>query len=226
MDALKHVTGLAELIRILILRGEMASGELLNEVLLVERFRTGRSTVREALRLLEGRGLLVANHSGGMRVIALDSDELAEAIEVSAALEALSAAEAARRSRHSRLATRTLRRLPGLIDAVEVATAHDRVEEALFADRTFHLAVSALAGNRPCHATLDHLWDRILVARLQSRPSHPRPASASRDHHELIASIAGGDGDEASETARRHALAEHATAAEPAGAASWSVPAT
>lgn len=42
-----RVSGLAELVRILILRGGIAPGEMLVEVLLAERFRTSRSTLRE-----------------------------------------------------------------------------------------------------------------------------------------------------------------------------------
>lgn len=77
-ESLNRVSGLAELIRIVILQGGIAPGELLIEVMLAERFHTSQSTLREALRLLEGRGLLVANESGGMRVVELGPDELAD----------------------------------------------------------------------------------------------------------------------------------------------------
>src|SRR3954469_10681440 len=104
-----RVSGLAEPVRMLLLRGEVAPGERIPEVQRSERFRVARSTLREALRTLEGEGLLVANASGGMRVIALDAEAVGGLLEVRAALEALSAGLAARRVREGGLGVRTVR---------------------------------------------------------------------------------------------------------------------
>src|SRR5687767_1120622 len=109
--SMSRVSGLAELVRIRILRGELAPGERLIEVLLAESLRTSRSTLREALRLLEGRGLLVAGDGGGMRVVAFGRDELRQTLQVRAALEALGAAEAADRRRRGDVGDEALARV-------------------------------------------------------------------------------------------------------------------
>ena len=192
---MSRVSGLAELIRIQILQGEFAPGERLIEVTLAESLRTSRSMLREALRLLEGRGLLVAGDGGGMRVVAPDRDELAQTLRVRAALEALSAGEAAERRRQGELGDAALERVAALVDAAEAD---------VFADRTLHLALDGLAANRPGHVALDHLWDRVVVGSIRWRP--PSSALATRDHRALLAAIAEGDAEEAAALARRHAL--------------------
>ena len=200
---MSRVSGVAELVRLQILRGRIRPGERVNEVLLVEQLRTRRASLREALRLLEGRGLLVATESGGMQVIEVDGDGLAEALEVRAALEALSAGLAAGRSRRGQLSAGALRSASQLADA----PADDRrPAAALFADRRFHLAVDALAGNRPGHVALDHLWDRIMVGGLCSGSWPLSDATAAHDHRELLLAIASGDADHASAIAYRHAV--------------------
>jgi DNA-binding GntR family transcriptional regulator len=189
---MSRVSGLAERVRLMVLRGDVRAGERMVELHLAEAFRVGRSTVREVLRQLAGDGLLVANESGGMRVVSLDADELAETLQVRAALEALSAGLAAGRVRDGDLDAGAVRALGRLADTAD-----------LLADRAFHRALDALAANRPAHHALARLWDRLLVA----APDLPVTAQAAREHHELLAAIAAGDEDEATALARRHVLA-------------------
>jgi DNA-binding GntR family transcriptional regulator len=190
-------SGVAERIRTRILRGEIGAGERLVEIRLAETLRTSRSTLREALRLLEGRGLVVANEAGGMRVVSLEDHELEGALRVRAALEAHAAGEAAERMRRGGLTPEALDRPSSLAD-----THRDDPDAAVFADRTFHLAVDALAGNRAGHVVLDHLWDRIVVGALRAGWT-----ARDQDHHDLIAAIAAGDPEHAASIAHRHAHA-------------------
>jgi hypothetical protein len=97
------VSGLVELVRLMILRGEVPAGGRMVELLLAERFGTSLAMVREALRQLEGDGRLIANADGGMRVVELREDALIAALQVRAALEELSAGLAAERLRDGRV---------------------------------------------------------------------------------------------------------------------------
>jgi DNA-binding GntR family transcriptional regulator len=204
---MSRVSGLVERVRLMVLRGEVHAGDRMVEVHLAETLRTSRGTVREVLRRLEGDGLLVANHSGGMRVVSLDAEDLAATQLGRAALEALSAGLAAERVRDGRLAPGALRDLDGLADAAEAATHAPAEPAAVLADRRFHRAVDALAANRPCHDALDRLWDRIVVAAWQSVARAERVAVADREHRDLLAAIAGGAPQDAADIARRHVLA-------------------
>lgn len=197
---MSRVSGMVERVRLMVLRGELPAGARVVEVHLAERFDLGRSTLREVLRHLAGNGLLVANESGGMRVVRLDGEELAHTLQVRAALEALSAGLAAERVGRGEVSADALR---------GAVTAGGRSpEEALHADRRFHRAVDVLSGNRACQDALDRLWDRLVVATLRAPAGH-----ADADHRELVAAIAAGDAEEASAIARRHVLTTTPSAA-------------
>src|SRR4051794_35883276 len=98
---MNRVSGVVEQLRLMLLRGEVAAGELLMEPELKERLRVGRFMLREAMRKLEGEGLLVAG-GGAMRAVSLDGDDLTATLQVRATLEALSAGLAAERVRLAR----------------------------------------------------------------------------------------------------------------------------
>ena len=185
---MSQVSGVAELVRLVVLQGEVRPGERLIEVHLAARFGVSRTTLREALRRLEGEGLLLSDESGGMHVIGLDEEELAATLEVRAALEALAAGLAAQRVRDGQATDAELRELEALADAAP----------GLEADRHFHRAVAALAGNGPCRHALDHVWDRLVLA--------DRPARTSGGHQALLEPLLAGDADGAEARARRHVL--------------------
>jgi DNA-binding GntR family transcriptional regulator len=181
-----RVTGVAELVRVGVLRGDLAAGELLVEPKLAERLRVGRATLREALRLLEGRGLLVS-HDGSLYVPDMDEPALVATLQARSVLEALSAGLAAERVRDGRAGD--------ALGRLEVLAASE-------ADRAFHRAVDDLGDNAACRDALDGIWDRLLLAEAQG-VVRLRPG----DHAELTAAIAAGDAPDASELARRHVLA-------------------
>ena len=207
LSRMSRVSGLVELVRLMILRGEVPAGGRMVELLLAERFRTSRATVREALRQLEGDGLLIANADGGMRVVGLTEDDLIDALRVRAALEELSAGLAAERVGDGRAPADALRRLGALADAADAAARSGAAEAAVLADRNLHLALDAVAANEPCHGALVRIWDRIVVATLQTAARARPSASADRDHRQILAALAAGDANEASTHARRHVLA-------------------
>ena len=167
----------------MILSGEIRPGERVFEVPVARRLAVPRSALREALRRLEGEGLLVADDAGGMRVIELDERELAATLELRAALEGLSAGLAARAVKEGR-EPRDLETLAGVSD------------RSLVADRHFHRAIAALSGNQPLRDALNHVWDRLVIA--------GRETGSPEEHRELAAAIASGDEDRAAGEMHRH----------------------
>jgi DNA-binding GntR family transcriptional regulator len=187
----------------MILGGEIGLGGRMVEVQLAESLHVGRATVREALRRLEGEGLLVADDSGGMRLIRLDQPQLVATLHVRAALEALSASLAAGRVKEGRTTPTELREL----DVLAQATRLEAREAAVLADRHFHRAIAALGANQPCRDALNHVWDRLVLATVHAVAGSEQLAVVDREHRELLGAIAAGDEDEASALARRHVLA-------------------
>lgn len=90
-----HPLGLAEQIADLcgemILDGRIAAGERLPEALIVERFRLSRASFREALRLLERRGLVEFEPRRGARARPVALRDIADLFDVRIALACLAA---------------------------------------------------------------------------------------------------------------------------------------
>jgi DNA-binding GntR family transcriptional regulator len=200
---MSRVSGTAEQVRLKVLRGDVAPGERVVELQLAESLRVPRPTLREALRQLEGRGLLTADYSGGMHVVALDEAEFEETLQTRAALETFTARTAAERRGRGEIGAQELSRGSRFAGAAPARGP----EAAARAERAFHLAVAALAGNGACRRALDRLFDRLLLAALQSEPWSRRLTSGAGDHRRLLDAIAEGDPEGAEAIARHHALA-------------------
>lgn len=191
---MSRVSGVTELVRVMVLRGDFGYGGRLVEFQIAERLKVRRMTLREALRRLEGQGLLVADRSGGMRVVAVGPAELAATLQLRAPLEALSAGLAAKAVRDGEAADSALRELELLAEA----------GEGVLADAHFHRAVAGLHGNGPCRDALGRAWDRIVLAAAHRvGGTAPDPA----EHREILAAIHDGDESAAAALAERDALA-------------------
>jgi GntR family transcriptional regulator, vanillate catabolism transcriptional regulator len=84
-------------LRDLILKGELAPGERLSELVIVERLGVSRTPVRAALIRLEEEGLVEAVLSGGFIVKAFSERDIYDSIELRGTLEGLAARLAAER---------------------------------------------------------------------------------------------------------------------------------
>src|SRR3954468_10541006 len=84
-------TSLGKLVRdemlALILRGDLAPGQRINEPDVAARLRVSRVPVREALRELESSGLVEARKHAGVFVRILDGKEVADLYELRAVLD-------------------------------------------------------------------------------------------------------------------------------------------
>jgi len=192
---MSRVSGVTELVRVMILRGDFGYGGRLVEFKIAERLGVRRTTLREALRRLEGEGLLIADASGGMRVVEIGEAELEATLALRAPLEALSTGLAAAAVRDGDAADSTLRTLETLASAPG---------DAVLADAHFHRAIAALHANQPCRDALDRVWDRIVLAAAH-RVSATRAGTAG--HRQILAAVTAGDQATASALARDHALA-------------------
>jgi DNA-binding GntR family transcriptional regulator len=200
---MSRVSGVAERVRVMILSGELGLGEPIVDERLRERLGVGRGVLREALRRLEGEGLLVSSHSGAMRVVEIDRDGVRETVQARAALETLSAGLAARRFRDGAVAVGALRTLQTLADAADGAARSETAVAAAMADRNFHRAVDALGANRSGQRALAAIWDRLILAEVHRLGGTPRVSS---HHGPLLDVITAGNEAEAADAARRHVL--------------------
>ncbi|MDF2990024.1 MAG: transcriptional regulator [Microbacterium sp.] len=190
--------------------GEWALGaKLPGETTLAPQLGVGRSTVREAIRQLAGRGVLDSRQGSGVYVTALDAAEdwervvrradIVTVLEARTAIEVEAAALAARRRTSADL--RAIRR------ALTARTAPGQsIEEHVDADMRLHRAIVVAAHNEVLTEMFDGFVARVrraMVDMLRLRPVADH-AGDHAAHADMVTAIADRRADIAARATRAH----------------------
>jgi DNA-binding GntR family transcriptional regulator len=170
----------------------------LSERLLAAELGVSRTPLREALRRMEGEGMLARLPGGLLSVRRIGVEEFLEVLQMRRLLEGEAAAAAAGKVSAARLAA-----LRDRLHALQSAPAPDEAER-LAIDLDLHAAILAAAANATMARILADLRRRML---LFARPREPDPARLGADHLAIIDALARGDAD-----AARQAMAAHVDA--------------
>ena len=196
-----------DVLRELLLRGELAPGDRLKEEELAALAGASRTPVREALHRLEAEGL-VRRTPGGAVVSDWGDEDLDELMEVRAVLEGFGARLAA-----ARIAPAGLERLAALADEMEQladGTDRDRLDQIAKRNNEFHRVLLEASGS----ARVQSLLAQVVQVPLVHRTFHRYGAAALRrslaHHHELVAALRAGDGTWAELVMRTHVAAARA----------------
>ncbi len=178
---------------------------------LTQLYSVGRSSVREALRVLESTGVLEPNGKGGFAVaayenplgrslevlLALREADLRELFDVRRILEVELAALAA--------ASRTKEHLARMAAAIdEMVEGVGDGERYIDADIRFHLTIAEATGNRVAQHTMLAIRE-LLRGALLTIYQIPRSAEQSiDDHRTILAAIEAGDAQRARRAMREH----------------------
>lgn len=167
-----------ELIRGMILSGELSAGDPLGEEALAERCGVSRTPIREALRRLETDLLVRRTDSQRSFVADWSLDDVGEAFELRAMLEGYAARLAAQKMTDDLLA-----RLRACNAAISAAIAKPKPDVATFLDRNreFHAMVLEAAGSRRLTNLLTALIEQPVVWRTAH---HYDPEAFQRSHSE------------------------------------------
>jgi GntR family transcriptional repressor for pyruvate dehydrogenase complex len=180
---------------------------------LAELYEVGRSSVREALRMLESRGV-IERRGGGAFVVAahrnpfsqplllvIESDDVdgAQLLDTRRMLEAEAAALAAERHSPAQLAA-----LNGSI--AEMKRTLDSLEEFVAADIRFHLTLAEASGNRVILNLMQAIRERLeemfdTVYRFPGGPAH-----SVAQHRQIAAAVARRDAPRARRLMTNHIL--------------------
>jgi GntR family transcriptional repressor for pyruvate dehydrogenase complex len=180
---------------------------------LTQRYQAGRSSVREALRMLESKGLIESVGNGSFAVssfrnplnnslkllLSLDEANMREIYELRRILEAEAAALAAEHRGDD-----DLEQMEAAIASMAVGLETDRADAYIDADLRFHLAIAKASGNRLVLHTMHALRDLIRRA-LMSIYLIPSSPERSLEQHRLIrAAIVAQDAERARAEMRAH----------------------
>jgi DNA-binding GntR family transcriptional regulator len=180
-----------------IIDGVYEPGDRLTEERLADDFGVSRNPVREAIRMLEADGFLVAVPRRGAVVASMSRRDVENLFDVRAALEVLAARLAAERAGPAGVAT---------LDRMLAAARATRVPAELAALNTrFHAAVCELSGNALLAGMMESLHGRLQWVYRQS--AKERAPYSWAEHDELVAAIRAGDARAAGASALAHVLA-------------------
>jgi DNA-binding FadR family transcriptional regulator len=200
-----------------LLLGRIRSGEwqlgakLPGETTLAPQLGVGRSTVREAIRQLAGRGVLSSRQGAGVFVTALDVPEDWDAVLRRSDIVAVIEARIAIETEASALAAE--RRTPTELRAMRRALAErerrrSAIEEHVDADTAFHRSIVAAAHNPILTELFDGFTPRsrqAMVEMLRIRGDFGDDPDQDA-HARLLRAVADGDAQAAASLSRAHLL--------------------
>lgn len=179
-----------ERLRKLILSGELAPRDRLNEVELSLEFGISRTPIREAIKILAAEGLLEALPNHGARVAQITAQELGEMIEIVAVLEATGGEQACRHITDAELA--------GIAEdhraMIKAWRAGD--EATYFArNRAIHEAIMAASRSETLQTLYHTISGRIQRARYSVHKTQAQWAKAVAEHEDILAHLGRRDGE-------------------------------
>lgn len=198
----------AEAICNAILSGRIAPGDKIPEQMLAEQLGTSRVPVREAIRILESQGLVVARPKAGTFVARLSPAELDDSMRVRAALEELAVTQALARLSEPQW-DRLCDSLEALIAGMRDALATEDAPQVVDLDYRWHSIVIEASSNR----TLIRFWQslglriRLVLFRRAADQFDAAGWEATIGHHcELLAAFRRRDPGECRAAVQYHVL--------------------
>jgi DNA-binding GntR family transcriptional regulator len=184
-----------------LLNGRFAGGTLLSENEIAQRLGLSRTPVRQAFVQLEAEGLLELYPRRGALVVPISASEADDVLEARLLIEQHAARRAA--------VAAPAEEMRAAIAEQEASLSEPGVR-FIQADRRFHLAIVAAAGNRILTRQYEGLRDRhqrIAAATLARDPA--RRERFLDEHRAIAAALERGDGDAAAALLGEHLRGAH-----------------
>lgn len=174
----------------LLLSGEIPLGGVLNEVVLAERFQVSRGPVREAVKALQGRGLIVKEPYYKARVVDLDVQDMVEIFQLRESVEGMSV----------KLATQAISQAS--MSAL-LADFESSGRDARYFD--LHVRIAMESGNRRIQSLLcDDLYYLLRLYRARSGSVPGRQENARAEHWQILRAMQARDAELAESLMRTH----------------------
>lgn len=208
-QTVKALLGLRELI----VGGELAGGERVPELALVERLGVSRTPVRTALQKLQDEGLLEALPGGGFAVKAFSEADIHDAIEVRGTLEGLAARLAAERG-VGRSLLAAGRECLAIIDALLAAPLLDATgfEGYVTQNARFHELLAEMSGSEVVRRQVERAAAQpfaspngFVLVRATERSARDQLIVAQDQHRTVLDAIDKREGTRAESVMREHA---------------------
>jgi GntR family transcriptional regulator of vanillate catabolism len=200
-------------LREMILAGELAAGERIAELAIVERLGISRTPIRAALMRLEQEGMLEAMAGGrGYRVRVFSEADVSDAIELRGTLEGLAARLAAERGVDAQLLARAARCLDAIDRVLDAAGWGDEAFSRYVAlNSEFHDVLLEMSGSAFMQRELERVKrlpfaspSGFVVARAESPRAHRSLMLAQEQHRQVLEAIEQREGARAEALMKEH----------------------
>ncbi len=199
-------------LREMILAGDLAGGQRIVEVAIVEKLGVSRTPIRAALMRLEQEGLLESLPNGGYAVRTFSERDVSEAIELRGTLEGLCARLAAERGAPPMVlgdARACLRAIDGLLAAP--ALDDEAFSSYVLLNQKFHLLLREMAGSDVITKELDRVSklpfaspSGFVIAQANSPHARDMLMVAQDQHWQVVDAIERREGSRAEALMREH----------------------
>jgi DNA-binding GntR family transcriptional regulator len=200
LNTVSTVDAAANVLRQLILDGELEPGSRLREAEFSERLGIARHSFRAATQVLIAEGMLRREPHRGVLVSVLDAEDILDTFRLRTALETEAVRILIAEGRVPDSAREAVDELSAVPDN---APWRDVVEP----DMKFHRAIIDAANSPRISRAYAGVQAEIQLCMVHLRPHYERPSQVADEHTELLAAIVDGDADRADELFRNH-LAE------------------
>ncbi|MEU5696394.1 GntR family transcriptional regulator [Actinosynnema sp. NPDC020468] len=187
-----------DVLRDLVLTGEIPPGERVNEVEAAQRLGISRGPLREAIRHLASEGLLTLVPHRGAYVPSADADEVKALFELRAALECAAAELAATR----RTDADVLRLRSVCAESRRSYSAGEKFPHRL--DLAFHQTLLDAARSPRIAEQVRLVQQRVILLRSALHDDPPHQHASLDDHDALVAAVEAADPTRAAEVMRKH----------------------
>ena len=171
-----------------IVAGDLAFGERITIDALATRYQVSHMPVREALRELQGEGLIVIEPNRGARVRTIDARLIENLFEIRIALEVTMVQRAARRCEASDVAE-----LEEIEANLERDIADGNHASVVARNRAFHQTINRMADNVDALPLVDRHWMLLAALWRNFGYGESRFAGVANDHRHLIAALGAND---------------------------------
>ncbi len=182
-----------------ILSGQIPSGENLIELKLSSEMGVSRTPVREAIRMLEQKGLVQIIPNKGAVVLGISEKDLKDIYTIRMYIEGLASRWAA-----ENISEEQAQELTEIVDLQEfynVKQANGKINDL---DSRFHEKIYEISGSRTLQHTLGDLHHMIQRYRKLSFSAAGRAEKAIQEHREILDAICRHDGEQAERLTIQH----------------------
>lgn len=184
-----------------ILNGIIKPGENLTEMKLCAELGVSRTPVREAIRLLEQKGLVQIFPNKGAVVLGINGKDLEDIYTIRMYIEGLGSRWAA-----ANITEEQIRELTEIVDLQEFYQIKNDMEHINQLDSQFHERVFEYSSSRTLQHTLSDLHHMLQYYRQLSFSSNGRAEKAIKEHRQILLALADHDQDAAEKLTIEHVV--------------------